>query len=199
MLIANKAPDFCVPAVLKENTIKEQFKLSEAIEGQYGLLFFYPLDFTFVCPSELIALNHRIKEFTERNVVVMAISVDSQFTHLAWRQTPIAKGGIESVNYPLLSDVSHQVCRLYGVEHMHASVALRASFLIDEQGIIRSQMVNDLPIGRNIDEILRLFDALQFHKEHGEVCPAGWQRGKKGMPASPKGVAAYLANHSGQL
>ncbi len=199
VLISNKAPDFCLPAVLGNGKVVYQFKLSERIKGRYGLLFFYPLDFTFVCPSELIALDRRIDAFTERQVEVMAISVDSQFTHNAWRETPIDRGGIGSVNYPLIADVGHKACRLYGVEHMLESVAFRASFLIDKNGIIRIQMANDLPIGRNVDEILRLFDALQYHEEYGEVCPAGWQRGEKGMKATPQGVATYLANHADQL
>jgi peroxiredoxin 2/4 len=199
LLIGKKAPDFCVPAVLGNGELVEKFILSEAIVNQYALLFFYPLDFTFVCPSELIALNHRMDAFRERQIVVIGISVDSQFTHYAWRNTPIEQGGIGPVKYTLASDISHQVCKNYGVELATDSVALRGAFLIDKKGIVRAELVHDLPFGRNIDEILRVFDAIDFFEQYGEVCPANWHKGDKGMQASPQGVVDYLSTQSENL
>ncbi len=198
VLVGKKAPDFKVPAVLGNGEIVDGFSLSEAIKGKYGLVFFYPLDFTFVCPSELIALDHRIDEFKARNVEVIGVSIDSHFTHNAWRNTPVNQGGIGAVKYTLAADMNHDICKAYDVESQ-GGVAFRGAFLIDKAGTVRSQIVNDLPLGRNMDELLRLVDALQFHEEHGEVCPAGWQKGDKGMNASPAGVAAYLAENSGKL
>ena len=199
VLVNRKAPDFTAAAVLGNGQIVGDFKLSEEIKNQYAFLVFYPLDFTFVCPSELIALDNRMAEFENRNVKIIAISIDSQFTHNAWRKTPVDKGGIGEVTYPMVADIDHSICQSYGIEHPVAGVALRATFLIDERGIVRAQVVNDLPLGRNIDEMIRLVDALQFVEEHGEVCPAGWQKGKKGMKASAEGVASYLAEHSDKL
>ena len=199
VLVGCKAPDFCVAAVTKDGEIVASWRLSEHIKNKYGLVFFYPLDFTFVCPSELIALDKRMNEFSKRGVEVVAVSIDSQFTHHAWRNTSIEKGGIGPVKYALAADVAHTVTKAYGVAHPEASVALRGAFLIDKKGMVRAQIVNDLPIGRNIDEIIRLFDAIQFHEEHGEVCPANWNKGKKGMTASPDGVAKYLAEHAEDL
>jgi peroxiredoxin 2/4 len=199
VLVGLKAPDFTVPAVLASGEIVDKFNLHEHLKGKYGLVFFYPLDFTFVCPSELIAVDHRMDAFKERNVEVVAVSIDSHFTHNAYRNTPTASGGIGPVQYTLAADIMHNICRSYGVEHPAAGVALRAAFIIDSNGIVRSQIVNDLPIGRNVDEILRTIDAVQFFDRHGEVCPAGWQKGKAGMKASPAGVASYLAEHSESL
>lgn len=199
ILVGRKAPDFCVPAVLSNGELIENFCLSDVIKGKFGIVFFYPLDFTFVCPSELIALDHRIEQFKERNVEVVAVSIDSHFTHNAWRNTTVADGGIGAVNFTLVADVNHAICQAYGVEHPEAGVAFRGAFIIDQKGVVRSQIVNDLPLGRNIDELLRLVDALQFHEQHGEVCPAGWQKGKPGMQASPTGVAAYLSENSEKL
>lgn len=196
-LIGLQRPDFSVPAVMPNGEIKT-FSLS-AVEDKYVILFFYPLDFTFVCPSELIALDHRVKEFESREVEVVGISIDSQFTHHAWRNTPVEKGGIGPVRYVLASDVKHEVCRAYGVEHPEAGVALRAAFVIDKKGIVRAQMVNDLPVGRNMGELLRLVDALQFHEQHGDVCPANWQKGDQGMQASPSGVSRYLSDNHEDL
>jgi peroxiredoxin (alkyl hydroperoxide reductase subunit C) len=192
ILVGRSAPDFTAAAVLGNGEIKEDFQLSTAIKNQYGLLFFYPLDFTFVCPSELIALDNRIEEFKQRNTLVMGVSIDSHFTHSAWRKTPIKNGGIGEVRYPLIADVSHYICQSYGVEHATDHVALRGAFLIDKNGIVRSQIVNDLPLGRNIDELLRTIDALQFHEKHGEVCPAGWNKGDTAIKATAAGIAAYL-------
>ena len=199
VLVGRRAPDFTVPAVLGNGDLTDQLNLHEALKGKYGLLFFYPLDFTFVCPSELIALDHRMSEFTQRNVEVIAVSIDSQFTHNAYRHTPTKSGGIGPVNFSMAADVTHSICQAYGIEHPVAGVAFRAAFIIDKNGMVRSQIVNDLPIGRNIDELLRLIDAVQFFEENGEVCPAGWTKGKKGMKASTKGVTEYLAAHSDEL
>ena len=199
VLVGRKAPDFTANAVLGDGSIIDNFNLGKHIDGRYAVLFFYPLDFTFVCPSELIAFDHRLKEFKDRGVEVIGISIDSHFTHNAWRNTPINEGGIGHVDYPLVADISHAICQAYDVEHPEAAVAFRASFLIDQQGVVRHQVVNDLPLGRNIDEMLRMIDALQFTEEHGEVCPAGWHKGDKGMKADPKGVAEYLAENADKL
>ncbi|MBT00342.1 MAG: alkyl hydroperoxide reductase [Oceanospirillaceae bacterium] len=198
VLVSKKAPDFTAAAVLGDGSIVDSFTLSEAIKGKYGLVFFYPLDFTFVCPSELIALDHRMDAFKERGVEVIGVSIDSQFTHNAWRNTPVADGGIGPVKYTLVADTKHEICQAYDVE-ADAGVAFRGAFLIDKEGNVRSQIVNDLPLGRNMDELIRLVDALQFHEEHGEVCPAGWNKGDKGMDASPDGVAKYLSEESDKL
>lgn len=199
VLVGRKAPDFTVPAVLGSGEIVDKFNLHETIKGKYGLVFFYPLDFTFVCPSELIALDHRLPEFTKRGVEVIAVSIDSQFTHNAYRNTSVKAGGIGPVKYTLAADMTHAICQSYGVEHPVAGVAFRGAFIIDKNGVVRSQTVNDLPIGRNIDELVRVVDAVQFFEEKGEVCPAGWQKGKAGMKASPQGVASYLSDHADSL
>ncbi len=198
VLVGKPAPDFTATAVMADGSINESFSLSD-YKGKYVVLFFYPLDFTFVCPSELIAFDHRIQEFEARGVQVIGCSIDSQFTHLAWRNTPVEKGGIGSVAYPLVADVKHEICQAYDVEFADAGVAFRGSFLIDKDGVVRHQVVNDLPLGRNIDEMLRMIDALQFTEEHGEVCPAGWHKGDKGMVPTGEGVAEYLANEADKL
>lgn len=199
ILVGRKAPDFTAAAVLANGEITGQFQLSEQIKGKYALVFFYPLDFTFVCPSELIAIHNRIEEFKQRNTVVIGISIDSQFTHNAWRKTPTTEGGIGPVHYPLVADVNHHICQTYGIEHPTAHVALRGTFIIDKQGIVRSEMVNDLPLGRNIDEMLRLIDALQFHEKHGEVCPAGWNKGDTGIKPTADGIAQFLSDKAEEL
>jgi len=198
VLVGRPAPDFTAAAVLGNGDIVDSFTLSEAIKGKTAVIFFYPLDFTFVCPSELLAFDHRMAEFDKRNTVVIGVSIDSQFSHNAWRNTPVNDGGIGPVKYTLVADVKHEICQAYDVEHA-AGVALRGSFLIDENGVVRHQVVNDLPLGRNVDEMLRMVDALQFHEEHGEVCPAGWNQGDKAMTASPEGVASYLSENADQL
>ena len=197
-LVGKKAPDFTVPAVLSDGSIAEEYNFNSAISGKYGLLFFYPLDFTFVCPSELIALDHRIPHFREKGVEVVGVSIDSHFTHNAWRNTPVNEGGIGPVQYTLAADMRHDIARSYGVES-EGGVAYRGAFLIDKAGVVRAQVVNDLPLGRNIDELLRMVDALQFHEQHGEVCPAGWTPGKEGMRASTEGVASYLKSNAESL
>ena len=199
VLVGRQAPDFTAPAVMGDGTIIDNFNLAEQTKGKYVVLFFYPLDFTFVCPSELIAFDHRLDEFKKRNVEVIGVSIDSHYTHNAWRNTPVNNGGIGQVGYPLVADMTHAVCKAYDVETPNGAVAFRGSFLIDKNGVVRHQVVNDLPLGRNIDEMLRMIDALQFTEEHGEVCPAGWKGGDKGMKATPDGVAAYLADEADKL
>lgn len=198
VLVGKQAPDFTAAAVKANGEIVDTLTMSSEISGKYGLLIFYPLDFTFVCPSELIALDHRIEQFKALNVEVLGISIDSQFTHNAWRNTPVENGGIGPLGYTLVADTTHEICQAYDVES-EGGVAFRGAFLIDKDGLVRSQIINDLPLGRNMDELLRLVEALQFHEEHGDVCPAGWQKGDKGMDASPDGVASYLADNSGKL
>lgn len=199
VLVGRKAPDFTVAAVMGTGEIVDEFNLHEHIRGKYGLVFFYPLDFTFVCPSELIALDKRMEEFKSRNVEVVSVSIDSHFAHNAYRNTSVNDGGIGPVRFTMAADMTHSICQSYGVEHPTAGVAFRGAFVIDTNGVVRSQIVNDLPIGRNVDEILRIVDAVQFFEEHGEVCPAGWKKGDEGMVASPKGVAEYLSGHSEEL
>jgi peroxiredoxin (alkyl hydroperoxide reductase subunit C) len=197
VLVGKQAPDFTATAVLGNNEITD-ITFSSVTKGKYAVVFFYPLDFTFVCPSELIAFNHRLAEFKARNVEVLGVSIDSQFSHLAWKNTPIEKGGIGQVGYTLVADIKHEICKAYDVE-AEGGVAYRGSFLIDRAGVVQHQVVNNLPLGRNIDEMLRMIDALQFTEEHGEVCPAGWSKGKAGMDASTAGVAKYLASHAQDL
>ncbi len=199
VLVGRTAPDFDSAAVLGSGEIVDNFNFHQAIDGKMGVLFFYPLDFTFVCPSELIAFDHRLAEFEKRGVQVVGVSIDSQFTHNAWRNTDVNAGGIGPVGYPLVADVSHSICQAYGIEHPTDGVAFRASFLIDANKQVRHQIVNDLPLGRNIDEMIRMVDALAFHEEHGEVCPAGWKDGDEGMNADPDGVASYLSKNAEAL
>ncbi|MEH6596921.1 MAG: peroxiredoxin C [Colwellia polaris] len=199
VLVGRPAPDFTAAAVLGSGEIVDSFNLAEAIKGKKAVVFFYPLDFTFVCPSELLAFDHRMEEFKSRGVEVIGVSIDSQFSHNAWRNTAVNDGGIGQVQYTLVADVKHEICQAYDVEHPEAGVAFRASFLIDEEGSVRHQVVNDLPLGRNVDEMIRMVDALQFHQEHGEVCPAGWNKGDKGMTATTEGVAAYLTDNADKL
>ncbi|MBV2121963.1 MAG: peroxiredoxin C [Candidatus Thiodiazotropha taylori] len=199
VLVGREAPDFTAAAVLGDGTIVDDFSFSKTIKNRYAVLFFYPLDFTFVCPSELIAFDHRLEEFKKRQVEVVGCSIDSHFTHNAWRNTPVNDGGIGPVGYPLVADLNHAICKAYDVETADGNVALRGSFLIDKSGIVRHQVVNDLPLGRNIDEMIRMVDALQFNEEHGEVCPAGWKDGDAGMKDTPEGVANYLTDHSQSL
>ncbi|MGH1469723.1 MAG: peroxiredoxin [Cellvibrionaceae bacterium] len=198
VLVGKPAPDFTVPAVLASGEIVDEYSLSAAIKGKKAVIFFYPLDFTFVCPSELLAFDHRIEAFKKRNVEVIGVSIDSHFSHNAWRNTPVDEGGIGPVRYTLAADMTHEIAKAYDVESP-GGMAYRGSFLIDEDGLVRHQVVNDLPLGRNIDEMLRMVDALAFNQEHGEVCPAGWKEGDKGMDASPDGVASYLSENADKL
>jgi len=199
ILVGRPAPDFTAAAVLGNGEIVGDLNFTAARDGKYAWLVFYPLDFTFVCPSELIALDHRTEQLQKLGCEVFSVSIDSQFTHNAWRNTPINKGGIGPVKYTMVADVSHSICQDYGVEVEGGGVAYRGSFLVDQAGNVRHQIVNDLPLGRNIDEMIRLTEALQFHEQHGEVCPANWKSGDAGMTASPDGVASYLSENADKL
>ena len=198
VLTGKKAPDFTAAAVMGNNEVDEKFNLTKYLDGKIGVLFFYPLDFTFVCPSEIIAFDNRLKEFEERGAKVIAVSVDSHFSHIAWKNTAINDGGIGQVGFPMVADLTKNIARDYDVL-VNEAVALRGTFLIDQDGLVRHQVVNDLPLGRSIEDALRMVDALKFHQEHGEVCPAGWNKGKKGMKADAKGVAEYLKDNSRDL
>lgn len=199
VLVGRKAPDFTAPVVLADGTIVDNYTLSERTRGQYVVVIFYPHDFTFVCPSELIAFDRRSAEFGRRDVQLVAVSTDSHHTHYAWRNTPIDSGGIGAVGYPLVADMTHAIAKAYGVETLDGTAALRGSFLIDRSGVVRHQIVNDLPLGRDVDEMLRVVDALQYHDQFGEVCPAGWHRGKRAMKATYESVAAYLTQEAATL
>jgi peroxiredoxin (alkyl hydroperoxide reductase subunit C) len=214
MLVTKPAPDFKATAVMPDNSMKE-ISLAD-YKGKKVVLFFYPLDFTFVCPTELLAFDHRLAEFEKRGVQVLGCSVDSHFCHLAWKNTAVDNGGIGQVRYPIIADLTKQIARDYDVlvgaepatvitaeseedTTVGGGVALRGSFLIDEQGVVRHAVINDLPLGRNIDEMLRMVDALAFNQQHGEVCPAGWKHGDEGMKGSTEGVAQYLTKHASKL
>jgi peroxiredoxin (alkyl hydroperoxide reductase subunit C) len=197
VLVTKQAPDFTAPAVNPCGCI-EDFTLS-SLRGKYVVLFFWPLDFTFVCPTEIIAHDRRLQEFRDRGVEVVGVSIDSQFTHFAWRSTPVDQGGIGPVGFNMVADVKHEIAKAYGIEHPEAGVALRASFLIDREGVVQHQVVNNLPLGRNVDEMLRLVDALQFTEKYGEVCPAGWQKGDTGMKPDAGGVADFLSKNADKL
>lgn len=191
-LVTRQAPDFAAQAVMPDNSMSE-LKLS-SYRGKHVVLFFYPLDFTFVCPSEIIAFDKSLADFKERNCEVISVSVDSQFTHLAWKNTPRNKGGIGNIQFPMVADLDKSIARAYGVLHDEA-VALRGLFLLDKEGNVRHALVNDLPLGRSVDEALRMLDALQFFEKHGDVCPANWKPGDEAMKPSAEGVAEYLAKH----
>jgi peroxiredoxin (alkyl hydroperoxide reductase subunit C) len=212
MLVGKKAPSFKATAVVNGGEFEENFSLDQYIGKKHVLFFFYPLDFTFVCPTELLAFQKRIKDFEERNVAVIGCSIDSKFSHWAWLNTPQNDGGIEGVQYPLVADVNKIIATNYGVlagtygydendqltwvgNLGEDAVAYRGLFLIDKQGIVRHQVVNDLPLGRSVDEALRMIDALQFFEEKGEVCPADWSKGKDGLKDTAEGIASYLSTH----
>ncbi len=197
VLVTKEAPDFTATAVMGDGSFKEDFKLSD-YRGKYVVFFFYPLDFTFVCPTEIIAFDHRLEEFKKRHCEVIGASVDSAYSHYAWRNTPVEAGGIGQIHYPLVSDLTKEISRAYDVL-LPDGVALRGLFLIDKTGVVRHQIVNDLPLGRNIDEALRMLEALEFYETHGEVCPANWEEGKEGMKADSEGVAVYLKTHAAEL
>ncbi len=192
VLVGKKAPNFTAKAVVK-NQIIEGFSLSQ-FEGKYAVLFFYPLDFTFVCPTELHAFQERLAEFQKRNCEVIGCSVDSPFSHLAWLNTPKSKGGIQGVEYPIIADINKNIAADFDVLVENEGVSYRGLFLIDRTGTVRHQVVNDLPLGRSIDEALRMLDSLIFFEDHGEVCPANWQQGKKSMQPTNEGLEKYFAN-----
>jgi peroxiredoxin (alkyl hydroperoxide reductase subunit C) len=193
-LVTKRSPDFTAQAVMPDNSFQE-LTLS-SYRGKYVVLFFWPLDFTFVCPSEIIAFDKALGKFHEKNAEVIGVSIDSHFTHLAWKNTPVRNGGIGNVHFPMVSDLSKRISTEYGVL-VNDSVALRGLFLIDREGVVRHAVVNDLPLGRNVDEAQRMLDALQYFEENGEVCPANWKPGEEAMKPTAAGVAEYLAAHAG--
>ncbi|MDR0579140.1 MAG: peroxiredoxin [Campylobacteraceae bacterium] len=198
MLVTNKAPDFTAAAVLGDNQIVGDFNLYKNFGEKGTVVFFYPMDFTFVCPSEIIAFDHRLDEFKARGINVIAVSVDSQFTHFAWKSTEVKNGGIGNVRFPIVADITKQIARDFDVL-LNNSVALRGSFLIDKDGTVRHAVINDLPLGRNVDELLRVVDAMLYTNEYGEVCPAGWNKGDEGIKANTKGIAEYLSKNAEKL
>ncbi|ATW01944.1 alkyl hydroperoxide reductase [Candidatus Legionella polyplacis] len=199
ILISKKAPNFTAPAVLENNSIINEFNLYEKTKDKYVVLFFYPLNFTFVCPTELISINNRINKFKNLNTEIISISVDSQFSHYTYRNTPIKNGGIGPVKFTMVSDVKHTICKSYEIEHPNEGISLRGTFIIDKNRIIRHQSINDLPIGRNIDEILRILNAIQTFEINGNVCPAGWKNGNKTIEPSSEGIIKFLQLNSETL
>jgi peroxiredoxin (alkyl hydroperoxide reductase subunit C) len=193
-LIGKKYPEFKAPAVMPDGNIKPDFSLGD-LKDKYVVLFFYPLDFTFVCPTEIIEFNRKLSQFKELGAEVVGVSIDSQFSHLAWKNTPVDKGGIGDIQYPLVADLTKQISRDFGVLLEDAGVAFRGTFLIDKEGVIRHSVINDLPLGRNIDDALRMVQALQHHEKYGEVCPANWKDGADAMKPTADGVAGYLSKH----
>ncbi len=191
-LVTKEAPDFTAQAVMADNSMQD-LSLS-SYRGKHVILFFYPLDFTFVCPSEILAFNKALEQFKKRNCAIIGVSVDSQFTHFAWKNTPVDNGGIGNIQFPLVADLNKSISQNYGVL-LSDGVALRGLFLIDREGIVRHETINDLPLGRNVDEAIRVLDALQFVEEHGEVCPANWKPGDEAMKPTAAGVAEYLSKH----
>ncbi|CAL4319694.1 redoxin domain-containing protein [Buchnera aphidicola] len=194
-LITKLAPNFIAPAINKQGKIVENFNFKEYISKKITILFFWPMDFTFVCPSEIIAFNKSYNEFKKRNVKIVGVSIDSIFTHQAWRNTSIQKGGIGKIKYFMVSDIKREIQKSYGIEHPELGIALRASFIIDENRIIRHQSINDLPYGRNINEIIRIIDAIKFHKKYKYVCPANWDDKKEGIIPTKKGISNYLSKN----
>ena len=206
ILVGKKAPDFTTQAVLADGSVVGDFNLASTIKGKYAVVFFYPMDFTFVCPTELISIDHRLDKLTALGVEVVGISIDSHWTHNAWRNTPVDKGGIGQIGYTLAADMNHTICQDYGVQsdggesYYPAGVAMRATFVIDQNGVVRHMVVNDEPLGRNMDEVVRIVEALQFFEENGQVCPAGWDKTKAAFkPARPDELAAYLAANAQDL
>jgi peroxiredoxin (alkyl hydroperoxide reductase subunit C) len=198
VFVGKKAPNFTAKAVMPDNSIAFDFDLAEYADGSKIVLLFYPLDFTFVCPSELIALNNHLGEFSERNTKVVTVSIDSHFSHLAWKNTPYSKGGIDNVQYPMVSDLMKTISFAYNVLN-HEGISMRGTFIIDEDFVVRHMLVNDLPLGRSIEEVLRMLDAIDYHRENGEVCPAGWKKGNEAMSATAEGVADYLTSNAERL
>ncbi len=198
VLVGKPAPDFTAKAVMPDNSINDAFNLHDHIKNKYAILFFYPLDFTFVCPSEILAFNKKVDEFAERDTKVISVSVDSHFSHLAYKNTPIEKGGIGEIKFPMVADIKKTISADYDVL-WDGAIALRGTFLIDKKGLVRHQTVNDLPLGRSVDEMLRLVDALAHHEQYGEVCPANWNSSKKAMKPTSAGVMSYLSSHIDDL
>jgi peroxiredoxin (alkyl hydroperoxide reductase subunit C) len=198
LFVGKEAPDFTEKAVMPDNSIEFEFNLKHYAKGHKCVLFFYPLDFTFVCPSEIIAFHNRIGAFAERNTKVVSVSVDSHFSHIAWKNTAHSKGGIGNVQFPMISDLNKNVSRAYSVLNTDG-ISMRGTFVIDEHFILRHILVNDLPLGRNVDETIRIIDAINFHHEYGEVCPTGWKSGDEAMTATSQGVADYLTSNADKL
>ncbi len=197
-LVTKEFLDFTAQAVMENNEIKEM-NFAKYIKGKKAVLFFWPADFTFVCPSEIIAYSKKVPEFEARNTKLIGISTDSEFVHLAWKNTPVNDGGIGSIGFPMVADIKKEISESYGVLHEESGMALRGTFIIDEQGIVRHAMINDFPLGRNVNEALRIVDAIDFHTANGEVCPAGWNKGDEGMKDTPEGVADYLSKNADKL
>lgn len=195
VLVSRQAPDFIATAIMKNGEIVNDFNFYKSTINKYVVIFFWPMDFTFVCPSEIISFNKKYAEFHKRNVEIIGISCDSVFVHNAWRNTPIEQGGIGKINYTMVSDIKKEIQKNYGIEHPSNGVALRGSFLIDKNKIVRHQVINDLPLGRNINEMIRMVDSLKFHESSGDVCPAQWDIGKKSIQPSAKGIAEYLSKN----
>ena len=198
VLVGKQAPDFTLPAVMPDNSINDKFNFKEYTKGKMAVLFFWPADFTFVCPSEIIAFNNKLKDFQERGVNILGCSIDSQFVHYAWKNTPVEKGGIGKIDFPIVADISGEVAKMYDVMS-DSKLAFRATFLINKDGKIVHELINDLPLGRNIDETLRMVDAVNFHELYGEVCPANWKKGQEGMQENPESVAEFLSKHASEL
>jgi len=198
VLVGKQAPKFTLSAVMPDNSIDENFDFDSYIRGKIAVLFFWPADFTFVCPSEIIAFNNKLDEFNKRGVVIAGCSVDSQYVHYAWKNTPVEKGGIGQIEFPMLADITGEVAKQYDILS-DSKLAYRATFLIDQNGRVAHQVVNDLPLGRNIDEVIRMIDALMFTQKYGEVCPANWKKGQEGMKATFDGVSDYLSKHASEL
>ncbi len=205
VLVGKPAPDFTTQAVLADGTVTDDFNFANTISGKYGVVFFYPMDFTFVCPSELLSMHNRMDKLTALGVEVVGVSIDSHWTHNAWRNTSVDQGGVGALAYTLAADMNHTICRAYGIEsdggdsYYPAGTAMRATFIIDQKGIVRHQVVNDEPLGRNMDEVVRIVEALQFFEQHGQVCPAGWNKGEEGIVNTPEGVAKYLGDNASSL
>ena len=205
VLVGKQAPDFTTQAVLADDSIVGDFNFTQSRDEKYAVVFFYPLDFTFVCPSELIAMDHRMDKLTELGVEVVGVSIDSHHTHFAWRNTEINKGGVGQLKYTLAADMDHSISQAYGIQtdggdsYYPGGVAMRATFVIDQNGVVRHQIVNDEPLGRNMDEVVRIVEALQFFETNGQVCAAGWQKGDSGMVNTADGVAEYLTENADNL
>ncbi|KAF8818814.1 peroxiredoxin [Rickettsia endosymbiont of Cardiosporidium cionae] len=196
--IGKKAPDFTAKAIMPDNSTEHSFNLKEYLNGHKGIVFFYPLNFTFVCPSEIIALNNKLSEFTAVYTKIVAVSIDSHYSHYAWKNTAYDKGGIGNVQFPLVSDLTKEISTAYNVLH-EDGMSLRGSFLIDDEFIIRHYVVNDFPLGRNINESLRMVDALNYYLDYGEVCPAGWIKGTEAINPTQEGIAEYLNANAKKL
>lgn len=198
-LVTKQTPDFTAKAVMGDNSINENFNLKEYLNGKIGVVFFYPADFSFVCPSEIIAYNNRLEDFRKLGAEVIGVSIDSHFVHLAWKEQPIEKGGIGNIKFPLVADISKQISWDFGVLCETEQMSMRGTFIIDQKGRVVSQFVNDFNLGRNVDETLRLIEALKFTQENGNLCPVNWQKGDGGIKATTESISGFLADNSTKL